>query len=353
MRIAIDHSPISEGSKTLHKIRGTGFYTKHLIAALVKYHPENEYIFLTPGEKIEKKVDIYHYPYFEPFFLSLPIRKPGKTVVTIHDVTPLVFPQDFPVGIKGRLKLGIQKILIKRVDSIITDSQSSKNDIEKILHIPSSKVFSIPLACSDTYKQINISKAKKEEILKKYNIPENFILYVGDATPNKNLKRLVDACSELGIPLVMVGGALVKKVESHPWNKDLIYVQNKASEDKNIFLLGFVSDEDLALLYNMAAVFVFLSFYEGFGLPILEAASCGAPIVASHAGSIPEVIGEAALFVDPFDLISIKREIKQVFVNSSLQKELSKKALKQAKKFSWKETADRTVKIYEKIHSKV
>lgn len=353
MRVAIDHSPIADVSKASHKIRGTGFYTKHLIASLLKFHPENEYVLFTSTEKLQQPIDLYHYPYFEPFFISIPVRKNGKTIVTVHDVTPLVFPKDFPVGIKGKLKLELQKLLIKRVDAIITDSESSKKDIERILHIPKNKVFSIPLAAADVYKKITVSKKEKDDLLKKYDLAEKFILYVGDATPNKNLKRLVTAAKELDIPLAMVGGALTKKVDrNHPWNKDLVYVQDEAQRNPLIHLLGFVPDEDLVKLYNIATVFVFLSYYEGFGLPVLEAAACGAPIVTTKAGSIPEVIGSAALFVDPYDLVSIKSAIKQVFVNKSLQEELSKKALVQAKKFSWEKTADMTVKIYEEVCKK-
>src|SRR5437773_2771673 len=98
MLIGIDNSPLVSSSKLAHKIRGTGFYTKHLIEALQEYHPENEYVFFTQEEKRGRKLDIYHYPYFEPFFLSLPFKKRGKTVITIHDLTPLVFPEMFPVG---------------------------------------------------------------------------------------------------------------------------------------------------------------------------------------------------------------------------------------------------------------
>src|SRR3989344_2668709 len=108
MRIAIDNSPIVSTHKLAHKIRGTGFYIKNLLDALQKYHPEHEYVFFTQGEKV-KDADVYHYPYFEPFFISLPFKKPGKTIVTIHDLTPLVFPSLFPSEVKGKVKFNIQK----------------------------------------------------------------------------------------------------------------------------------------------------------------------------------------------------------------------------------------------------
>lgn len=350
MRVAIDHSPLVSTHKLAHKIRGTGYYTKNLIESLQKYHPEHEYVLFTQGEK-PRNIDVFHFPYFEPFFISLPLLKPGKTVVTIHDLTPLVFPDLFPTGIKGKVKYGIQKRLVKMSDAIITDSDSSKKDIEKLLGCSPTKVHAIPLAASEIFHKKELSASARRALLEKYKIPEKFILYVGDATPNKNLKRLVDAVLELGLPLVMVGSALTREHvdPSNPWNKELVYVQQKVQESQNIFLLGFIADSDLPLLYNAATVFVFPSLYEGFGLPVLEAAACGTPIVTTHGGSIPEVIGEAAFFVDQLSTESIGSGMKKVFESVKLQGELSRKGELQTKKFSWKKTADQTVKVYEEI----
>ncbi|MGE5041791.1 MAG: glycosyltransferase family 4 protein [Candidatus Levyibacteriota bacterium] len=350
MRVAIDHSPLVSTHKLAHKIRGTGYYTKNLIEALQEYHPEHEYVLFTRGEKLQN-IDLFHFPYFEPFFVSLPLRKLGKTVVTIHDLTPIVFPQLFPSGIRGKVKFQVQKRLVKMSDAIITDSYASKKDIESFLGFPSGKVHAIHLAASEDFKKAEMSVSGRKTLCAKYRIPEKFILYVGDATPNKNLKRLVDSLPA-GLPLVMVGSALTKKDvdPSNPWNAELVYVQKKAEESKNIYLLGFVPDEDLPLLYNAATVFVFPSFYEGFGLPVLEAASCGTPVVTTKGGSIPEVIGEAAYIIDPLDELSIETGIREVFESKDLQEKLSKKGLEQAKKFSWKKTADETVQVYEGIY---
>ncbi len=328
MNVAIDHSPLVSKHKLAHKIRGTGFYTKNLIQALQEYHPENTYTLFTQGEKIGN-VDVFHIPYFEPFFLSLPFLKQGKTVVTIHDLTPLVFPELFPAGTKGKLKYLIQRNIVKFSDAIITDSDSSKKDIVKLLNIPSSKVFSIPLASDEIYKYLELSTTKKQDVCKKYNLPEKFALYVGDATPNKNLKRLIDASLLGNIPLVMVGSALANKIvdPDNPWNTELVYVQKKAQENKNIFLLGFLPTEDLLLLYNTATFFAFPSFYEGFGLPLLEAASCGLPILACNKSSIPEVVGDAALYVDPLDVSEIKNGMVKLLEDSRLRNNLIEKGL--------------------------
>lgn len=354
MNVGIDNSPLVSSHKLAHKIRGTGFYTKNLIDALIKYHPEHNYILFTQGSKITEKIDVYHYPYFEPFFISLPYIKPGKTIVTVHDLTPLVFPGLFPVGLRGKLKYRMQRFLAKKSDAIITDSESSKTDIEHFFKMSSSQVFSVPLAAAAHFEKQSISKTARDLILKKYDLPEKFVLYVGDATPNKNLKRLVMALKSINVPLVMVGGALAKKdIEvSHPWNTELRFVQEEAQGNKNIQLLGFVDDNDLVSLYNLATLFVFPSLYEGFGLPVLEAAACGCPVVTSSKGSLEEVMGNAALYVDPTSQDEIADMVQKLYNDRKLQEEYAKKGILRAKEFSWEKTADNTVKVYEKIYSK-
>ena len=352
MRIAIDNSPITSSHRLADKIRGTGFYIKNLIDALEKYHPEHEYIFFQQGE-FPPDADIYHYPYFEPFFLSLPSRKYGKSIVTVHDVIPLVMPELFPVGLRGKIKFFIQKRRLLKMDGIITDSQASKEDIIKICRIKSEKITSIPLAHSPVYKKTKINPADRKKILSKYHIPDDFVLYVGDATPNKNLKRLINTALNLKIPLVMVGGALVRnKVTTHPWNRDLLYVQKMAESYNNIYLLGYVSDADLSVLYNICKVFVFPSLYEGFGLPVLEAASSGAAIVTSHKGSLNEVIGDSARIVDPYNEDSITIAVGETFNSRHLRVKLGKMAYERSKNYDWKKTADATVDVYEKIYTR-
>lgn len=353
MIIGIDNSPLVSTHKLAHKIRGTGFYTKHLIEALEKYHPENKYVFFQQGTRLQQNIDLFHFPYFDPFFLTLPFRKLGKTIITIHDLTPIIFPELFPIGIKGRVKYSIQKQVSKKANAIITDSDSSKKDITKLLGIKGNKVFSIPLAAGEHFKKLALSSTQKENFLKKYNLPEKFVLYVGDATPNKNLPALVDAVRIADAPLVIVGGAIAKEDidRKHPWNKDIVYVQQAAFKNKKIKILGFISDEDLVFLYNVATVFVFPSLYEGFGLPVLEAAACGCPVITAKSGSIPEVIGDAGIYINPQNPYEIAKAISLVFVDEKRRSELAKKGIVQAEKFSWKHTADNTIKIYEKIYT--
>jgi glycosyltransferase involved in cell wall biosynthesis len=349
MKVAIDVSPLESG----HKVRGVGFYLQNLKESLLHYFPENEYIFFT--NKLQQKVDIVHYPYFDPFFLTLPFHKQNKTVVTVHDLTPLVFPENFPSGIKGSLRWQIQKRNLKRVDGVIADSLSSKKDIEKIAGIASQKISVAYLAASETFHVIENKDSIKRELTKKYNLPKEFVLYVGDITWNKNLVRLVKACQKIDTKLVMVGKALVDEDfdRNNPWNKEQVEFQRLTQGDESILKLGFLPTEDIVGLYNIATVFAMPSVYEGFGLPVVEAMQCGCPVVTTKGGSLPEVAGDAVEYVDGYSIDSMAAGIKKVISNNKLSAELSAKGLKQAKKFNWRKTAEDTIAVYKKVLTQI
>jgi|ERR1700722_2851645 len=346
MKIAIDVSPLQSG----HKIRGTGFYLTYLKRALLNYYPENDYHFFTQNESISQSVDVVHYPYFDPFFLTLPFNKKHKTVVTVHDLTPLIFPSHFPAGLKGNVNWQIQRFNLRKVDGILTDSKASKNDIERIVGVLEEKVSVAYLAAGEEFTRVESGKLKVESLRNKYDLPNEFILYVGDVTWNKNLPRLLKAVSKITIPLVMVGKSLISTDfdKTNKWNSDLIEIQKLAQQNKNVKMLGFVSTEDLVALYNLATVFVFPSVYEGFGLPIVEAMQSGCPVIISHEGCMPEVGGSAVEYFDGYNTESLANAITKVLNSKKLQNELSQKGTEQAKKFSWKETAGKTIEAYKK-----
>lgn len=345
MKIAIDISPLESG----HKVRGVGFYLKNLKEALLQYHSEHHYCFFTHESEISSDIDVVHYPYFEPFFVTLPLVKKYKTIVTVHDLTPLVFPKHFPAGIKGKISWQIQKFNLAKADAIITDSLTSKKDIARYTGIPATKIKAIYLAAGDEFKVIKSSS--KQAIKEKYKLPDKFVLYVGDVTWNKNLPRLVKAIKQTNLPLVMVGKSLVQKDfdKENPWNRDLIEVQNVTEGDDRFIKLGFVSTEDLVAIYNSATVLVFPSLYEGFGLPVLEAMQCGLPVVTTKAGSLVEIAGEAAYFVDQYDVTSIANGLEKVFSSEKLQQELTKKGLANAAKYSWKKVSTEMIETYKKV----
>lgn len=345
MKVAFDTSPIEKN--LAHKVRGSGFYVKHLKNALEKVDGISLAQFTDP-KSIANDSDLVHFPYFDPFFLTLPLRRPYRTVVTVHDLTPIIFAKHFPAGIKGRIKWNIQKSALKSVNAIITDSESSKEDIIRIVRVSDQKVHVVPLAPAEYFKKLVLSKEEKDTILKKYDLPEQFILYVGDVTWNKNLPNLVRAIKKTKYTLVMIGKALAQSTfdRENPWNQDLVTVEKLITGDARIKKVGYLSDDELVTFYNLASVFIMPSLYEGFGLPILEAMSCGTPVITAKSGSIPEVAKDAALYIDPTDGDSILDGVHKLMQSQKLQNELSEKGLQNAKDFSWKKTAQMTFDVY-------
>lgn len=343
MNVAIDISPLSSG----HKIRGVGFYLENLRKSLLTYFPWYTFTFFKQTSELPGTIEVIHYPYFDPFFLTLPTKHKAKKIITIHDVTPIVFPQHFPVGLRGKILWLLQKSRAKKADFIITDSQVSKLDIIKYLGIAEEKIAVVYLSVSDDFKKITNTKVL-DEIQRKYDLPKKFILYVGDVTWNKNLPLLVTVAVKSNIPLVLVGKALVTEDydKTHPWNTDLVAVQELAQKHSNIIRLGFVPNEDIVALYNLATVFVFPSVYEGFGLPILESMKCGCPVIALNSSSMAEVGGDAPYYVDVTSEEQLRLGIETVMSDEKLQKELAKKGLEQAKKFTWEKTAQGTIAVY-------
>lgn len=342
MKIAVDITPLSSG----HKVRGVGVYTDNLVKALRQYDKHNSYIFFTRTELIPKDADLVHYPYFDPFFLTLPLKKQTKTVITIHDLIPLVFPKWFPSGIRGRIKWEIQKLSLRGVRAIITDSKCSKKDIIRFTGFPKDKIHVIYPAPGPEFRRLNNTLLLRC-IRVKYNLPEKFILYVGDVNYSKNIFGLIKAfrfyTSEVNaIKLVLVGKAF--KDELLIETQQIIQLIKSLGLNDRVIRLGWISQEDLPAIYNLAAVYCQPSFYEGFGLPVLEAMACGTPVVAANASSLPEICGEAAIMVNPYDSENMAEGITR-----GLDKELQKKGFVNVEKFSFRKMAAETIRIYENL----
>ena len=343
IKVAIDTSPLSGASK----FRGIGRYSVNLINALKK--TKKVEVLEISGEKLKPKIDIVHYPYFDFFFLTLPLLKKVKTIVTIHDCTPLVFPQNFPAGIRGKIKFFIQKFSLKTVSAVITDSESSKTDIIKFLSIPGERVFRIYLAADCLYRQITVREEEKKKLFNKYRLNKNFIMYVGDINHNKNLPNIIKAFAQakIDLDLVLIGKAFENSAQ--PEVKELRSLIKELKIQDRVKILGFVSDQELVVFYNLAVVYCQPSLYEGFGLQILEAMACGCPVLTSNVSSIPEVAGEAAVLVDPRSINQIAREMERLTLDQDLRCKIIKLGLAQVEKFSWDKTAQETIRVYEKI----
>lgn len=350
MNIGIDISKIGKDNFSKHSVRGSGSYIEGLLEYVPKIDKSNKYIILDGANNLDN-IDIVHYPYFEPFFLSLPLRLNKPSVVTVHDLIPLVFSDKFPAGIKGVLKWKIQKTALSNKTLIITDSQASKKDIMKITGINPEKIEVVYLAASKSYSKIpdSVCLEKKKEIIKKYSLPEDFLLYVGDATWNKNLSGIAKSIIKTNTKIVMVGKVLVndKFDKKNPWNKELLDFKKIIENDKRFFLTGFVEQTDLNVLYNSAKALIMPSFYEGFGLPILEAMQAGCPVITSNKGSIKEVGEDSVYYVDPNSVESISEGINKLMIDKKLRTDLIIKGTMQSKKFSWEKFAKRMEFLYE------
>lgn len=342
LKIAINTSPL----KGAHAVRGVGSYTKNLVDALKK---RNDIKLVD----LKENPDVVHYPYFDLFFLTLPFNKTYSTVVTIHDVIPLLYPEHYPKGIRGWIKFQIQKFSLKGVSAVIADSETSKKDILRFLDVPQEKVHTIHLAPANNFKPITNHRLLITA-RKKYQLPDSFVLYVGDVNYNKNVLGLVKACKVIKTPLVIVGKQAVEKDfdRSHPENQPLVQLIEQYGSDLDILRVGFVSDKDLVAIYNLATVYCQPSFYEGFGLPVLEAMACGCPVVAGRTQALVEVAGDGAIFVDPKDYNEIAKGLQQLISNSQKRNKLIKKGLEHVKKFNWLKVAGETVKIYKNVAQK-
>lgn len=350
MRIAFDISPLESG----HKIRGIGFYTRNLALELKKVIKKTGWslneVNLQTGKKQSIIYDLIHYPYFDLFFISLPLFKAAKLVVTIHDITPLLYPRDYPPGIKGKIKFQIQKFLLKKIDAVITDTKTSKDDIVKYLGYPEAKIYPIYLGTDKRFVKTQNLK-RYNQLRKRYNLPKKFVLYVGDVNPNKNLVRLANACKLIDSTLVIAGKqAIIEDFDKqHPEMKMWTEFLSKYKSDPDIKRLGYVEDEELVGLYNCASVYCQPSLYEGFGLPVLEAMSCGCPVVCAKTPALEEIAGDAALFANPYSSRNIASKLANVLEESKIKNTLITKGYKNIQRFSWEKCARETLDVYKKV----
>jgi len=333
--------------------RGVGFYRTNLVTALEK---------LEGVDFVEMSPDLVHYPFFDPFYPTLPQKLDYPTVVTIHDLTPLVLSSLYPLGLRARLALFVQKRALKHVSAILTDSLNSKKDLVRFFHLDPDKVFVTPLAADPVYLRkppTSLLKSVKE----KHHLPDKFILYVGGINANKNLVRLAQAAINLNTHLVLVGGEFVKPpVETFSLKKllglQLVHPEirqfNKLKEiisGNSLFLtLGFVPTADLNAIYRLATLYVQPSLYEGFGLPLLEAMSAGCPIVAANAGSLTEIIPSESIIFDPASQSSIEEAISDALALPEKERaRLVKLGREKAKEFSWEKTAKATIAVCQSV----
>jgi glycosyltransferase involved in cell wall biosynthesis len=338
LKVRIDTTPLENGSS----IRGVGVYTRFLIAALRRKKD------LQLVEDQKEDVDLIHYPFFDLFFPTLPLLKSTPLVVTIHDVIPLLFPNYYRSGKKGKVAFYRQFLAVRKAQAIITDSEASKKDIVKYLKLPETKVHVVYLAGNPEIQKVN-SKVV-EETRHTLKLPQKYILYVGDINYNKNIPQLIKSLKYLpeDVHLVCVGRNFREQdIPEWHWIETQLAMSDVANRVTFINAIESNDLQTLSAIYSGAECLVQPSLYEGFGLPVLEAMQCKTPVVCAKNSSLTEVGGEHVQYVET-DAESIGEGVNKVLSYSNYKREsVVKAAYDWSQQFSWQKTATETVKIYE------
>ena len=355
--------------------KGLGRYTQEIVDNIIKLDQDNEYViflcrenfldFLSDNPKVKKVLaDIKWYGFAEqiffPFYIlrerldlmhflhfNVPIFCPVKFIVTIHDLILIKFPTPRATALGPviyKIKNLAYKLVIysalKRARKVLAVSEYTKNDIVGQFKIKPDKII---VTYEGVAELVNAGESGEiSEVLKKYNIGRPYLLYVGNAYPHKNLEGLIKVFSEISkvkpeLKLVLVGK------EDYFYRRLKQYAKNFSN---NIIFPGYVPDNELRALYAEATLYIFSSFYEGFGLPPLEAMAYGLAVVSSDKTCLPEILGEAAIYFNPDDETDMKNKIKEVLVNEKLRENLRERGYLQAKKYSWINCAKLTLEVY-------
>jgi glycosyltransferase involved in cell wall biosynthesis len=370
LRIAIDAHSVGA------KLGGNESYAVNLIEALAEIDSANSYtIYVTTREARDRfhqrwpnfkvRSTLPHTPLIRiPLTLSAELRKnpvdvlhvqftappfcPCPAVVSIHDLSFEHLPQTFNVRSRTQLRLTVRSSA-KRAARILTLSEHTRQDLIVTYGISPHRINAIPLAAPAHFGPIDDYR-ELQRVRHTYGIDGDYFLSVGSIQPRKNLARLVKAYallrgdnSTVKLPkLVLVGKC------AWLYDETLRTLEESGVKDA-VVLTGYVPDKDLPPLYSGALCFIYPSYFEGFGLPPLEAMKCGTPVVVGNRTSLPEVVGDAGLTVDPFDVDAIATAMKRLLHDSDLRRELSRKGEQRAAEFDWRETARRTLKVYEEV----
>lgn len=354
---------------------GLGRYSRNLLQELLKIDQINTYVaILTPADKAEfdlqapnlqelivevphyslaeqrqlakiltsQKFDLVHFTHF-----NHPIRYRGAFVVTLHDLIMHLYPS--PAQQKSLIKNLAYRAVIRdcrRAAKIIVPSEATKQDLVKILRFPVEKIVITPEGSEGIFRPHNSEEIKA--IKAKFKLPEQFLLFVSRWTHYKGLPTLLEAYQQLQKTHSQLGLVICGSPEK---NSEVVEAQVRqlAAANPLVITPGFVSDVDLAALYSAATVYVHPSLYEGFGIMILEAMAAGVPVVTSNVSSLPEVVGEAGLLIDPKSPPEIASAIERILSDSTLAKELIRKGYERVKQYSWKRMAEQTLTVYKEI----
>lgn len=373
MKVSIDGRGINWYHGT-----GIGTYTDNLIQGLLSIDNTNDYLIYWAGENYDKfrkpncsvvMASNKHHRFFEDVYfpqnnkannidlhhipqngIGMNSLMESKKIVTIHDLIPYIMPETVGRGYLIKFLQEMPKI-IKEAASIITVSEWSKNEILRFFPNAEKKTFVTHLAAKTIFKPLNKSFCK--DVLKnKFKIDNDFILYIGGFSPRKNVTALLRAFSKIHGSLpseykLVITGSIKGEGSMLPEMCEKLKISDK------VIFTGFVDEAKLPIFYNAAALFVYPSLYEGFGLPPLEALSCGTPVVTSNVTSIPEVVGDAAILINPLDEEELASKIASVLSDTKQAEALSINGLDKAKEYTWAQTAHKTLLVYNKTYEQL
>lgn len=351
---------------------GIGTYIRHLVQAFYELRTSHSFVlFVSPEDKLQiqapdgmskvesrygkysvgefvnygtlirrQQIDLFHEPHY-----TLPAGLKGRSVVTIHDLIHLKFPQYFN-ALQRTYAAFMMRYAVENAGAVIAVSKRTKEDILERFRVPDDRVHVIYNGVSNRFRK-NERSDSLEHFKKSYALSEPFILYVGGLKPHKNIPVLLNAfkilrASHKEVNLVFAGEQFFEDVG----------LSNQAHElgvSNAIKDLGKLEGDDLVSLYNLADVVVLPSLYEGFGFSALETMACGTPVIVSDRGSLPEIVGDGAIIFEAEKPESFAEALKRVLDDTHLQSQLIERGLKQASKFSWKETASKTLQLYESL----
>ena len=286
-------------------------------------------------------LDVFHSTW------SMPVFHPKRCILTLHGLASYLFPSNFTKSYKLYWNLTAKRNY-KKAARYIAISQSTKQDFIEYMDIPEDKIDVVHHGVDTNFFSKIDDDNQLNRLKKSYSLPNRFILFVSAIIPIKNLVTLIKSYDDLinhkefsDIGLVIAG--------SRGWNCEPVFetVNQLKLEDKVIFT-GYFPQEDLPALYSSAELFVLPSYYEGFGIPVLEAFACGTPVITSNTSCLPEIAGNAAMLMDPYNQDDLTEAMKKVLSDKILQKTMIEKGLERVKKFSWRKTAEKTIKVYEK-----
>lgn len=283
------------------------------------------------------ELDVFHSPHY-----TIPFAAPCATVVTFHDMTFFLYPQAHLLYKRFFFRT-IIPISARRASAVIAISESTRQDILRLTRISPSKVFGIPYGVGSNFRPEK-NPAILDEIRRQYNLPAEFLAYVGNLEPRKNLPMLLRAFARLvkqGLPhdLVLAG--------SRGWKDNAVFSAcQELGLSKRVHFIGFVPQAKLPALYSACSAFVYPSLYEGFGLPVLEALACGAVVVTSNVSSMPEVAGKAGILIDPQNVDDLTNALYRALTDQELRATLPNMAIERARLFSWERAAKETLALY-------